>query len=104
MSVFFDTTIKVPVETLLSKAEQLTEYAEENESILDTIENILSEMESSGEWTGKSMTAALKSVQKHKEKHAEAVNDLYSLANFLRNFAQEMEAKDEELKMRATGI
>ena len=102
--MFLSTTINVPIETLLDKAELLMEYAEQNEEIYDRIENMLTSMQESGEWSGKSMTAALNSILNNKTKHNEAVNDLYSLANYLRNFAQAMAAKDEDLQSRIRSI
>ena len=104
MGSFLHTTIKIPVELLLAKADQLTEFAEQNEEIYDRIENMLISMQDSDEWSGKSMVAALNSIQNNKKKHNEAVSDLYSLANYLRNFAQAMAAKDEDLQSRIRSI
>ena len=65
---------------------------------------MLISMQENGEWSGKSVTAAINSMQNNKKKHIEAVNDLYSLANYLRNFAQELAAKDEDLQSQIRSV
>lgn len=94
----FSTTIKVPASVLTDTAIKLQAYADDSDDIFDRILNTLSSLEGSGEWKGDSMSALKSATASNKGKFDEMVSDLNNLAGFLKNFAQEMEAKDQEIK------
>lgn len=98
------TTIKVTPKELTDAANKLLEYADINKDIFDQITNTLNNLEGSGEWKGDSMTALKSATTSNKGKYGEVVIDLYNLAGFLESFAQEMEAKDQELKNQIAAL
>jgi uncharacterized protein YukE len=93
----FSTTIKVPLSILQDSASKLSSYADDNSDIFDRLLNILTTMESSGEWTGESMTAALTTIQSNQKKFEEVVSDLSELSKFLTDFTTQMSSKDSEI-------
>ena len=95
---FFSTTLKVPISILQEKADKLTSLAEDNEAIFDTIYATLRCMEGSGEWLGLSLTAAVNATENNRKKFAQTVDEMKILAEFLKSFADEMAAADEEIK------
>lgn len=97
-------TVKVPVTTLQDYAAKLQGFADDNSDIFDRVCNSLLSLEGSGEWKGDSVTAAINATKENKEKFSEAVSDLNDLAKYLKKFADEMSAKDEELKIRITSV
>lgn len=94
----YSTIIKVPVSTLRENATRIQVFAEDNADIFDRIYNILQAMESSGEWQGVSASKAAKATLKNKKKFSEAVSELNSLAEFLKDFSDEMVAEDQDIK------
>lgn len=103
MSIF-STTIYVPLSTLQDCASKLSEYADDNSDIFDRLLNILSAMESSTEWQGESMTAAISAMESNQSKYQDAINDLNSLAKFLKDFSTRMAEKDAEIASEIQAI
>lgn len=97
-------TIKVPLNILQENAAKLQSLADENEDVFDRIYNSLQSMESSGEWKGESLTAAVTATQENREKFSDTIDEMHKLADFLRNYADEMAAKDAELKRRIESV
>lgn len=99
----FSTTIKVPVDTLQEKANTLISLAEDHEDVFDRIANMLEAMEGT-EWEGSSLHSAMTATQEHKQKFDQTIAELKELAEFLKKFAEEISAKDEEIKSKITAI
>ena len=100
----FSTTIKVPVEVLQNNASKIIAFADDGEDIFDRILNTLLCMEGSGEWKGKSLTAAANATRANKEKYGEVIEEIRELGTFLRDFANAMEAKDCEIKAQIEAL
>lgn len=100
----FSTTIKVPISTLQDSASRLTDYANDNSDIFDRLINILNAMESSGEWQGESMSAAISTVQSNQSKYEETISELNSLAKFLTDFSTSMSDEDSFIATQINAI
>ena len=98
------TAIKVPVSFLQDAVQKLQTYADDNKDIFDKIKNSLEHMESSGDWKGESLAAAVEATQKNEEKFREAVNELNELASFLEEFVNSMVEKDAEVQKSITAV
>lgn len=96
--------ISVPVDVLQDYASQLHSLADENEDVFDRIYNSLQSMEASGEWKGESLTAAVTATQENREKFSDTIDEMHKLAAFLKDFADDMAAKDAELKRRIESV
>lgn len=99
----FSTTIKVPVDALQEKANALVSLAEDHADVFDRISNMLEAMEGS-DWEGSSFHSALSATLEHKQKYGKTIAELKELAEFLKKFAEEISAKDEEIKNKITAI
>lgn len=97
-------TVKVPATTLQDYATKLQGFADDNSDIFDRVCNSLLSLEGSGEWKGESVSAAITATKENKERFSEAVTDLNELAKYLKRFADEIAAKDEELRIRISSV
>ncbi len=97
-------TIKVPLNILQENAAKLQSLADENEDVFDRIYNSLQSMEASGEWKGESLKAAITATQENREKFSDTIDEMHKLAAFLKNYADDMAAKDAELKRRIESV
>lgn len=96
--------IAVPTSLLQDRASQLLDLADQNEDLFDRIYNALESMEANKEWKGEALAAALEETKENKEKFAQTVNEMHKLADFLKKYADEMEAQDEALRIAIESI
>ena len=94
----FSTTIKVPVSTLQEYAAKLQGFADDNRGIFNRVYNSLQCLRGSGEWIGASLEAAVEATEKNKDKFEDTMEELAALAEYMKNFANAMAEKDEEIK------
>lgn len=99
----FSTTIKVPVSTLQDYASRMQGFADENADVFNRLYNSLQCLEG-GEWQGESLKAAMAATRQNRERFSETISELNQLANFMKKFADEMAAKDEEIKKNITSV
>ena len=92
--------IQVPIELIRDTADRLLEYADQNADIFDRLYNSLQVLEQSGAWRGLSIQAAMNATLQNQDRFDEALNDLYDLASFMRNFVNDIESADQHIKAR----
>jgi len=91
-------TIRVPVDELLSAAEKLADYALECEGLLDRLENAVKALRGGTAWRGDSMEALQAVTENNSKQYGEITNDLFNLAGILEQYAKEMQDEDQQIK------
>lgn len=92
------TTIKVPIDELLSSAEKLVNYALECEGLLDRLDNSVKALKGETAWKGDSVEALQAATDSNSKQYGELTNDLLNLAGILEEYASEMQAEDQRIK------
>lgn len=100
----FGSTIRVPISELQEYARKLQGYADDSADVFDRIYNSLTSLRENKQWQGMSLEAVVAATQSNRQKFEETLDELQSLAAFLKKFADEMEAKDEEIRRKIVAV
>ena len=90
--------IKVPIDSIRGAAEKIRNFTDNNGDMFERIVSLVREVESCGEWQGKSVRALIDASEQNKNKFSQAMSELDELATFLTEYAKSMENKDVEIK------
>ncbi len=96
--------INVPVSSLRDLANKLQEYSDENSDVFQRIYNSLECFNDEGDWQGDSLKAALEVTSKNKQKFADVIQEMRTMAEKLQFFVDAMASEDETARKQISTI
>ena len=91
-------TLKVPVQSIKDAADDIKRFADDNCDMFKTIIKLVKDVESCGDWEGKSVKALIDASQRNEKKFKTALDDMLKLASFLDDYAKALETADKDIK------